>query len=68
MWEFSKLILELEKVLQQIDGKSILKEHENSIKKMFNVSRRQIINELNEDNICEDFITMVRAINEHSNN
>jgi predicted ATPase len=48
-----------------IDGKNILKENKDSISKKFEISRRDIINNLNTKSICDDLITMVRAINQH---
>ena len=53
--------------LARIDGKNILKENPKSICNYYNISRWDIIENLDFDNICQDLITMVEAVNQHFN-
>ncbi len=53
--------------LLQLDGKNVLKENENSIERRFNITRKEIIEKLTTEHLCEDLIIMVREINQHFN-
>ncbi|AZJ36309.1 ATP-dependent endonuclease [Tenacibaculum singaporense] len=54
-------------IILRLNGKGILDEDSNSIKKKFNVSKFNIVENLKADSICDDLITMVQNINKDLN-
>lgn len=58
---------DIPEALARIDGKNIIKENQHSICNHYNISRWDIIENMNIESICEDLTTMVQAINQQFN-